>query len=81
MLKLLTAEEAELFSKVYGLTEEPNFEEKFYALQLAQPLSAIAEGLKTSEAEWEKQLVPIRTKLLPARNKRVRSGRRGNQAR
>jgi len=71
-LKLLSAEEVELFSKVYGLTEEPNFEEKFYVPQLARPLKEIAAGMKTTEAELEKQLVPIRAKLLAARSKRVR---------
>ena len=72
VLKLLSADEAELFAKVYGLTEEPNFEEKFYVPQLPRPLAVIAEGLKTSEAELEKQLAPIRAKLLAARSKRVR---------
>ncbi|HUE73082.1 MAG TPA: thioredoxin domain-containing protein, partial [Pirellulaceae bacterium] len=72
VLKLLAADEAELFSKVYGLTEEPNFEEKYYAPQLAQPLSAIAAGMKTTEADLEQRLAPIRAKLLAARSKRVR---------
>ncbi len=72
VLKLLSGEEAELFSKVYGLSDEPNFEEKFYVPQLAQPLAAVAEGMKTTEAELEKQLVPIRGKLLAARSKRTR---------
>jgi uncharacterized protein len=72
VLKLLSADEAELFNKVYGLTEGPNFEEKYYAPQLARPLSAIAAGMKTTEAELEKKLAPIRAKLLAARSKRVR---------
>src|SRR5262245_39481614 len=72
VLKLLSAEEAEMFSYVYGLTEDPNFEENFYVPQLGRPLSEIAAGMKTTEAELEKQLTPIRAKLLAARNKRVR---------
>jgi uncharacterized protein YyaL (SSP411 family) len=72
VLKLLSADEADLFSKVYGLTEEPNFEEKFYVPQLARPLAKIAEGMKTSEAELEKRLAPVRAKLLSARSKRAR---------
>ena len=72
VLKLLTADEAELCSKVYGFTEEPNFEEKFYVPQLARPLKELAAGMKTTEAELEKKLAPIRAKLLAARNKRVR---------
>jgi uncharacterized protein YyaL (SSP411 family) len=72
VLKLLSADEADLFSKVYGLTEEPNFEEKFYVPQLARALAEMAEGMKTSETELEKRLAPIRAKLLAARSKRVR---------
>jgi uncharacterized protein YyaL (SSP411 family) len=72
LTKLLAADEYELLAKVYGLTEEPNFEEKFYVPQLARPLAEIAAGMKTTETELEKQLAPIRAKLLAARNQRVR---------
>ncbi|MFN0020910.1 MAG: thioredoxin domain-containing protein [Pirellulaceae bacterium] len=70
--KLLTKEEFQLFSVVYGLTGEPNFEEKYYAPQLAQPMAENAKSLKMKESELEAQLTPIRKKLLDARGKRAR---------
>jgi len=68
--KLLTKEEFELFSVIYGLTGEPNFEEKYYALQLAKPMLENAKALKMKESDLEGQLTPIRKKLLDARNMR-----------
>jgi hypothetical protein len=70
--RLLSAEELELFGRVYGLAGEPNFEEEFYVPQLERPLAEIAAGLKTTEAALEARLAPIRQKLLAARAKRVR---------
>ena len=70
--KLLEADEFKLFAKVYGLDEEPNFEEEYYAPQLAEPTAAVAESLKLSEADLEQKLVPIRAKLLAIRDKRQR---------
>ena len=69
--KLLSAEEFALFASVYGLDGDPNFEEKFYVPQLVKPLAEIAAEKKLTEAELEKQLVPIRQKLLAVRAKRV----------
>lgn len=70
--KLLTKEEFQLFSVVYGLTGEPNFEEKYYAPQLAKPMAENAKSLKLTESELETQLAPVRKKLLDARSKRAR---------
>jgi uncharacterized protein YyaL (SSP411 family) len=70
--KLLSAEEFTLFAAIYGLDREPNFEEKFYAPQLSQPLAEIAAERKVTEAELEQQLVPIRKKLFDVRAKRIR---------
>ncbi len=69
--KLLTADEFALFAAVYGLDREPNFEEKFYVPQLAQPLAEIAAERKLSEADLDKQLAPLRQKLLAVRAKRT----------
>ncbi|MBP89409.1 MAG: thioredoxin domain-containing protein [Planctomycetaceae bacterium] len=70
--KLLEADEYELFAKIYGLDEAPNFEEEYYAPQLGQSMATLAESLKLSEAELEEKLGPIRDKLLTTRNKRER---------
>jgi uncharacterized protein YyaL (SSP411 family) len=70
--KLLTAEEFQLFAAVYGLTETPNFEDEFYVLLIATPLSELAAARNTTEKELESQLAPIRQKLLAAREQRPR---------
>lgn len=61
-----------LLSAIYGFDDEPNFDGKWYAPQLAKPLSEIAAGKKTTEAKLEAQLTPLRSKLLAVRNKRPR---------
>jgi uncharacterized protein len=68
----LSTDEFSLFAKVYGLDGPPNFEERFYAPQLSQPLATTAAELKLSEADLEDKLVPIRRKLFDIRAKRVR---------
>lgn len=70
----LTKDEYELFAAVYGFNGEPNFEGEFYAPQLAEPLASIAKARGVTEAELEKQLSPIRAKLLKVRSERVRPG-------
>jgi uncharacterized protein YyaL (SSP411 family) len=70
--KALAVEELKLLAAVYGLDGNPNFEEKYYALQLARPLADIAAELKLSETALEKQLIPIRQKLFAVRAKRQR---------
>jgi uncharacterized protein len=70
--KALTADEFALVAQVYGLDRDPNFEEKFYAPQLSQPLADVAKELSLSEADLEARLVPIRQKLLAIRNQRIR---------
>ena len=65
-------DEFAVFANVYGIHGEPNFEEKFFVPQLGKPLADIVAARKTTDAELEKQLVPIRAKLLAARDKRTR---------
>src|SRR5437660_12324019 len=57
---------------VYGLDGEPNFDEKYYAPQLARPLAKMADEMQLTEAALESKLLPIRRKLLNARSQRVR---------
>jgi uncharacterized protein YyaL (SSP411 family) len=68
----LMADEFKLFASVYGLDRAPNFEEKYYAPQLSQPLAAIAAEMKLTEQGLEEKLLPIRSKLLAIRSKRQR---------
>ena len=69
---VLTAQEYELFSKLYRLDEPPNFEEEFYAPQLKMLMSENAVARELSLAELESQLTPIRKKLFDVRAKRKR---------
>jgi uncharacterized protein YyaL (SSP411 family) len=68
----LSDDEFKLFSSVYGLNEPPNFEGKYYAPQLNQPLSDHANRLGITYDELESQLVPIRKKLFDVRSQRIR---------
>ncbi len=69
--KLLTEEEFSLAAAIYGFAGEPNFEGRYIPL-LARPLAATAKGRKVSEADLQRQLAPIRAKLLTARQQRKR---------
>ena len=68
----LSAEEFELFAKVYGLNKGPNFESKFYVPQLDSSFPAIAKRLGMDEVKLFEQLKPIRNKLFDVRSKRIR---------
>jgi uncharacterized protein YyaL (SSP411 family) len=67
---LLSKEEFDLLSAMFGLQKDPNFEEKYYVLNLAQPNSELAETRKLKEEELLKQWATIRAKLLKARDER-----------
>ncbi len=68
--KVLTAEQFELATAMFGLQKEPNFEEKFYVLNLAQPNSELATTRKTTEAKLLAEWDAIRLKLLKVRDTR-----------
>ena len=69
--QLLTADEFKLFAPVYGLDAAPNFEEH-YAPQLTKTAKELSEQTGLAAEELEKQLAPIRAKLLAARDQRPR---------
>ena len=70
--QLLTDPEYQTIAPLYGLADEPNFEEKYYALQTSKTLGVIAEQQKKAYAELKSELRPVLTKLLKERDKRVR---------
>lgn len=70
--KLVSGPDRTLFARVYGFDAPPNFEERFYAPQLNQPLSTIARDAGLSDAQLEARLKPLRQTMLQARNKRPR---------
>jgi uncharacterized protein YyaL (SSP411 family) len=64
--------ERDLFKAIYASDGKVNFEEKYHILRLAKPLEAIAAERKTTLADLQKQLDPIKAKLLAVRAKRAR---------
>jgi hypothetical protein len=77
--KLLSPEEARLAKKVFGLTPDGNFKDEATGrrtganiLHLRLPLEQAAESLGLSPENLSSQLETVRSKLLTARNQRVR---------
>jgi uncharacterized protein YyaL (SSP411 family) len=66
ILKVLGADDAELFGKVYGVTPEGNFEDHTILNRLG--------SVKLLAPDEEKKLASLRAKLLAARSSRIRPG-------
>ncbi|MDR3637686.1 MAG: DUF255 domain-containing protein [Isosphaeraceae bacterium] len=62
--------DGDAFNQVYGLKRDPNFEKGRYVLLEPRTRAEQAETLKTTPDALEKQLVPLRTRMLAAREKR-----------
>ena len=73
--QLLGPEQAGLFNRYYGITEEGNFEHGKSILHLASPLPALARFLKVEEAHLQRVVEEGRRRLLAARQQRVAPGR------
>ena len=69
---VLSSTEFDLFAKVYRIDEAPNFESRYYAPQLKQPIAKHAAEMSVSEQQLETKLKPIREKLFEHREKRIR---------
>ena len=67
-------EEAELFSRVYGVTQTGNFEGGTSILHLSEPIDSTAAELGMSPEKLEERLSADRRRLLEVRAKRVRPG-------
>jgi uncharacterized protein YyaL (SSP411 family) len=67
----LTPDEFALWAGVYGISGEPNFEERYIPL-LSAPLADEAAQRKLTAAALDEKLQAIRAKLLAARTKRER---------
>ena len=72
---LLTPEEYEIASAVWGLDRPPNFENRHWHLVLARSVAEIARGLDMNEGAAQVLLDAARTKLREARARRVWPGR------
>jgi uncharacterized protein YyaL (SSP411 family) len=60
-----------LFAQVYGLAGEPNFEGQRYVLHEPRTRAEQAGTLKTTPAELESRLAPLRARLLAVREQRI----------
>ena len=72
---LLTAEEFEVASIVFGLDGPPNFEGHYWHLVIARPVGEAARLLKRGEEAVRLLLDSARAKLRAVREQRVRPGR------
>jgi hypothetical protein len=72
---LLTREEYEVASLVYGLDRPPNFENEAWHFVIAHTLEESARIMEISEGTIATLLDSARAKLAAARDKRVRPGR------
>src|SRR5262249_6661367 len=63
-------DDAAFIRKVYGVTDKPNFEEKYHILTLPEPLPDVAKELKMSKDDLNKRLAGLKQKLIEARGQR-----------
>ncbi len=71
----VSPEDADLFMRVYGVSEQGNFEHGGSILHLKEPLESAAKQEGLSLIELENRLEAVRERLLLARNKRIRPHR------
>jgi uncharacterized protein YyaL (SSP411 family) len=72
---LLTAEEYAIVKPHYGLDSPPNFDKHAWNLRVSRPLGEVALSLQLDQAQVSGLLVSARTKLIAAREQRIRPGR------
>ncbi len=72
---LLSPEEYSVVEPHYGLDRTPNFEQRYWHLRVAKPLTYIAHRTGLTPEQCAALLATARDKLLAAREKRVRPGR------
>lgn len=70
--KILGKRKAKLFNKVYGVEKGPNFEGETNILYLPAPIASVSKAEGKSEGKILRQLEPLKSKLLAAREKRKR---------
>jgi uncharacterized protein YyaL (SSP411 family) len=68
----ISKDELDLLSQMFALHKEPNFEEKYYVLNLGQPNEELAKARGTTTAALLQQWSVVRGKLLTARDRRVK---------
>lgn len=72
---ILSPEEYAVAAPYFGLLQEPNFEDKYWNLEIIQGLEEVANGEGISEQEAQERLISVRMKLFAERELRIRPGR------
>ncbi|MBI2504933.1 MAG: thioredoxin domain-containing protein [Candidatus Latescibacteria bacterium] len=72
---VLGVEQARLFNRYYGISEEGNFEHGKSVLHVAAPLQGVARLLRVEAGELQRAVAEGRQRLLRARQQRVPPGR------
>jgi len=75
LMNVLSPEEYAVVAPYYGLLRSPNFESKYWNLEIIQRLADVAKAVGISEDEAQKRLASARIKLLIERESRVHPGR------
>ncbi|MDA7978152.1 MAG: thioredoxin domain-containing protein [Pirellulales bacterium] len=70
--EILAGMDQELFSQIYSLDAEPNFEGKHYVLRLSSPLKEISESKELTVPELWERIRPMQAKLMASRDLRER---------
>ncbi len=72
---LLTPEEYQVIAPYYGLDRPPNFEDKYWHLEVVQSVEAVAALNHIDQATAQQRIDTARKKLLNEREQRIRPGR------
>jgi hypothetical protein len=75
LINILFPEEYAVVAPYYGILRSPNFESKYWNLEIIQRLADVAKAVGISEDEAQKRLASARIKLLIERELRVHPGR------
>ncbi len=75
LINILFPEEYAVVAPYYGILRSPNFESKYWNLEIIQRLADVAKAVGISEDEAQKRLASARIKLLIERESRVHPGR------
>ncbi len=75
LINILFPEEYAVVAPYYGVLRSPNFESKYWNLEIIQRLADVAKAVGISEDEAQKRLASARIKLLIERESRVHPGR------
>lgn len=71
----LSADEFSVVNPYFGFTRFPNFESKYWHLEVSQSVTSVAQQTNCSEDNVQRRVDSARDKLLEIRSQRVRPGR------